>query len=62
MVQQTFEDYLDLSPIEQGRETNAIAAAIAGLVSGAIKVPEGVVSLGAELIDAGFDTNTAEEV
>jgi hypothetical protein len=63
MVQQVFpEDYLDLSPIEQGRETNAIAAAIAGLVSGAIKVPEGVVSLGAELIDAGFDTNTAEEV
>lgn len=63
MVQQVFpEDYLDLSPIEQGRETNAIAAAVAGLVSGAIKVPEGVVSLGAELIDAGFDTNTAEEV
>ena len=53
MVQQVFpEDYLDLSPIEQGRETNAISAAIAGLVSGAIKVPEGVVSLGAELINA----------
>jgi len=63
MVQQVFpDDYLDLNPIEQGRETNAISAAIAGLVSGAIKVPEGVVSLGAELIDAGFDTNTAEEV
>ena len=62
MVQQTFEDYLDLSPIEQGRETNAISAAVAGLISGVIKVPEGVVSLGAELIDAGFDTNTAEEV
>ena len=63
MVQQVFpEDYLDLSPIEQGRETNAIAAAVAGLVSGVIKVPERVGSLGAELIDAGFDTNTAEEV
>ena len=63
MVKQVFpEDYLDLSPIEQGRETNAISAAVAGLISGAIKVPEGVVSLGAELIDAGFDTNTAEEV
>ena len=35
---------------------------MAGLISGVIKVPEGVVSLGAELIDAGFDTNTAEEV
>ena len=63
MVQQIFpDDYLDLSPIEQGRETNAIAAAVAGLVSGAIKVPEGVISLGAELIDAGFDTDLATKV
>jgi hypothetical protein len=27
-----------------------------------IKVPEGVFSLGAELIDLGFDTNTAADV
>ena len=34
----------------------------AGLVSGAIKIPEGFVSLGAELIDLGFDTKTADAV
>ena len=34
----------------------------AGLISGAIKIPEGFVSLGAELIDLGFDTNTADQV
>ena len=35
---------------------------MAGIISGVIKVPEGVISLGAELIDLGFDTNTAVEV
>lgn len=35
---------------------------MAGIVSGAIKVPEGVVSLGAELIDLGFDTDLAAKV
>ena len=34
----------------------------AGLVSGVIKIPEGFVSLGAELIDLGFDTQTADAV
>jgi len=34
----------------------------AGLISGAIKIPAGFVSLGAELIDLGFDTNTADKV
>ena len=33
-----------------------------GIVSGAIKIPEGVVSLGASLIDMGFDTDAATEV
>ena len=47
---------------EQGSETNAIVAALAGVASGVIKVPEGVVSLGAELIDLGLDTNTAADV
>ncbi len=39
-----------------------VVGAGAGLVSGALKIPEGFVSLGAELIDLGFDTNTAENV
>jgi len=54
--------YFDLSPQEQSSETSAITAMMAGIASGIIKVPEGVVSLGAELIDLGFDTNTAAEV
>jgi len=54
--------YFDLTPQEKSSETSAITAAMAGIVSGAIKVPEGVVSLGAELIDLGFDTDLASKV
>ena len=54
--------YFDLTPQEQSSETSAITAAMAGIISGAIKVPEGVVSLGAELIDLGFDTDLAAKV
>jgi hypothetical protein len=54
--------YFDLTPQEQSSETSAITAAMAGIVSGIIKVPEGVVSLGAELIDLGFDTDLAAKV
>jgi len=35
---------------------------LAGVASGALKIPEGVVSLGASLIDMGFDTDAATEV
>ena len=54
--------YFDLTPQEQSSETSAITAMFAGIASGIIKVPEGVISLGAELIDLGFDTDTATEV
>ena len=54
--------YFDLTPQEQSSETSAITAAMAGIASGVIKVPEGVVSLGAELIDLGFDTDLAAKV
>jgi hypothetical protein len=54
--------YFDLTPQEQSSETSAITAMFAGVASGLIKVPEGVISLGAELIDLGFDTETAVEV
>jgi hypothetical protein len=47
---------------EQGSETNAIVAGVAGIASGLIKIPEGIVSLGAELIDLGLDTDTAADV
>ena len=54
--------YFDLTPQEQSSETSALTATMAGVLSGIIKVPEGVISLGAELIDLGFDTETAVEV
>ena len=54
--------YFDLTPQEQSSETSAITATMAGIASGFIKVPEGVVSLGAELIDLGFDTDLAAKV
>ena len=55
-------DVFNLIDEEQGSETNALVSALAGVASGLIKVPEGVISLGAELIDLGFDTNTAAKV
>ena len=42
--------------------TSNTEAALAGIASGVIKIPEGIFSLGAELIDLGFDTKTAAEV
>ena len=54
--------YFDLTPQEQSSETSALTATMAGILSGLIKVPEGVISLGAEVIDLGFDTETAVEV
>lgn len=59
-----FQDYdvFNLIDEEQGSETNALVSTLAGVASGLIKVPEGVISLGAELIDLGFDTDTAAKV
>jgi len=55
-------DRFNLIDEEQGSETNAIVAGVAGVASGLIKIPEGVVSLAAELIDLGLDTDTAADV
>ena len=55
-------DYFNLIDEERPSETNAIVAGVAGVASGLIKIPEGVVSLGAELIDLGLDTDTAADV
>jgi len=51
-----------LLPAEENNERSWYTAGLAGIASGIIKVPEGVFSLGAELIDLGFDTNTAADV
>ena len=40
-------------PAEDDNEVSGIEAFVAGLISGAIKIPEGVVSLSAELMDLG---------
>ena len=47
---------------EDNSEVSGATAFVAGVASGLIKVPEGVVSLGAELIDLGAGTNTAASV
>ena len=59
-----FDEFNPLKLIdeERGSETNALVSAAAGIVSGVIKVPEGVISLAAELIDYGFDTDMAVKV
>ena len=55
-------DNLPLNSAEQNNETSWYKAFGAGLVSGAIKIPEGIVSLGAELIDLGADSDLAADV
>ena len=47
---------------EEDNPTSWYTSAIAGIGSGLIKVPEGIVSLAAELLDLGADTNTAVKV
>ena len=56
------ETDIELPEAEDNNEVSGATAFAAGLASGAIKVGEGVVSLGAELIDLGGDTNTAASV
>ena len=43
-------------------EIGFFQAGAAGIASGLIKIPEGIVSLAAELIDLGMDTDTAADV
>jgi hypothetical protein len=56
------EDNTSLNDAEANNETSWYKAFGAGLASGIIKIPEGVVSLGAELIDLGADSDTASSV
>jgi len=54
--------YAPLAPAEKNNPSSIFASVGAGLASGLIKTVEGVVSLGAELIDYGADSNTAGDV
>jgi hypothetical protein len=46
----------------ENNQVDSITAGVAGIASGIIKVGEGFVSLGAELLDYGLGTNFAVEV
>jgi hypothetical protein len=54
--------YDPLSDAEKNNKTNFFLSGAAGILSGLIKVPEGVFSLAAELFDLGADTETAASV
>jgi hypothetical protein len=56
------EDAVQKLDQEKEEETNAFVSAGAGVLSGAVKLVEGTIGLGAELIDLGFDTNTAQKI
>ena len=58
------EDYISLTPeAEDDNEISQLEAGLAGVASGVLKIPEGFVSLGAELMDAtGMSQNSAAQV
>jgi|TARA_R110002012_G_scaffold266640_1_gene450258 hypothetical protein len=56
------DEYFPLLDAEEGNEVSWYKAGAAGIASGVLKVPEGVFSLAAELIDLGADTDTAASV
>ena len=47
---------------EDNQKVGLITSGAAGIASGVIKIPKGIFSLAAELIDLGADTNTAASV
>ena len=54
--------FVPISDAELNSKASIFSSFGAGLASGLIKTVEGVVSLGAELIDLGADSNTAASV
>jgi hypothetical protein len=54
--------YVPLSEAELNNDSSIFSSVAAGFASGVLKTVEGVVSLGAELIDLGADSNTAASV
>ena len=55
-------EFVPLIPAEKNSDTNIFASVGAGFASGILKTVEGVVSLGAELVDLGADSNTAGDI
>ena len=54
--------YVPLSEAELNSESSIFSSVAAGFASGLLKTVEGVVSLGAELIDLGADSNRVADV
>ena len=54
--------FVPLSEAEKNNDASFFTSLGAGIVSGLIKTVEGVVSLGAELVDLGADSNTVADV
>ena len=51
------------SDVERDNEISQLEAGLAGIASGVLKIPEGFISLGAELMDAtGMSQNAAARV
>jgi hypothetical protein len=48
--------------LEENQKVGLLTSGVAGIASGLIKIPKGVFSLGAELLDLGFDTSSASSV
>ena len=55
-------EFIPLSSFEKENEVSWYKSFASGIASGILKVPEGVFSLAAELIDLGADTDTAADV
>ena len=47
---------------KKSEDTGFFTSAAAGIASGLIKIPQGIVSIGAELLDLGLGTKQAESV
>ena len=56
------EEELNSNQIDKKEEVGTVTSILAGIGSGLFKIPEGIASLGATLIDLGADTNKAAEV
>ena len=56
------DEFIPLSSVEKGSDISWYKSFASGIASGLLKVLEGIVSLAAELIDLGADTDTAADV
>ena len=56
------DDLSEDPKVNEEEEVGFFTSALAGIATGIYKIPTGFVSLGAELVDLGLDTNTAASV